>query len=253
MSADHDSDLDLSSNVAPAKRWLSWREAVVLLGVGAVLVLLLLPAVRSAPNGGARRTRCSNNLKQIALALHNYNHAYGAFPPAYTVDAQGNPLHSWRTLILPFLDEKPLYDSIDLSKPWNDPVNAAAFQTAVQVYHCPSAADVPEHHTTYLAVTGPNACFRPGEGRKLSEITDGLEQTLIVIEAPLNRAVPWMSPQDAEAGLVLSIGADSKLAHQGGHYGAFADGRVTYLSQQVSPTIRRALISIAGGETVGEF
>ena len=75
-----------------------------------------------------------NNLKQIALALLNYEQAHHALPPAYTVDAQGRPLHSWRTLILPYLDQESLYQTIDLSKPWNDPANAKALETSLPFF-----------------------------------------------------------------------------------------------------------------------
>src|SRR5204863_3233790 len=78
-----------------------------ILGIGAVLIALLLPPV-SRGREGARRSQCKNNLKQIALALRQYEAEYHALPPAYTVDADGKPLHSWRTLILPYLDQVPL-------------------------------------------------------------------------------------------------------------------------------------------------
>src|SRR5262245_49759347 len=100
-------------------------EILVVLAFLALLVALLLPLSRSA-RPAARRAQCTNNLKQIALALHDYEQEHGALPPAYTVDAAGRPLHSWRTLILPYLEQEKLYQSIDLSKPWNDPANAQA-------------------------------------------------------------------------------------------------------------------------------
>src|SRR5918997_1599426 len=94
-----------------------------------------IPKRSSRPAG--RRIRCLNNLKQIVLALHNYEQAHKALPPAYTVDATGRPLHSWRTLILPYLEQEPLYRAIDLSKPWNDPANARALETTLLVFGCP--------------------------------------------------------------------------------------------------------------------
>src|SRR4029453_12945484 len=71
-------------------------------------VALLLPAVQQAREA-ARRTQCKNNLKQIGLALHNYADVYGSFPPAYIADETDKPMHSWRVLILPFLDQDQLY------------------------------------------------------------------------------------------------------------------------------------------------
>jgi type II secretory pathway pseudopilin PulG len=104
--------------------------AIIACSIIAFLFALMLPAGRvSRP--AARRTQCKNNLKQVALALHNYADDHHALPPAYTVDAKGRPLHSWRTLILPYLDEQALYDSIDLSKPWDDPKNADAHEASL--------------------------------------------------------------------------------------------------------------------------
>ncbi|MEZ6081865.1 MAG: DUF1559 domain-containing protein [Pirellulaceae bacterium] len=111
----------------------SAKLAVIVIVV--LLIGLLLPATRAA-RPAAYRMQCSNNLKQIALALRNYETSYHAFPPAATFDSSGNPLHSWRTLILPFLEQNALYDSIDLSKPWDDPANAKAYASSVPVYHC---------------------------------------------------------------------------------------------------------------------
>jgi hypothetical protein len=221
------------------------------LGIVAVLVALLLPAVRRAPEAG-RRSQCKSNLKMIGLALHNYHEDYDAFPPAYTVDAQGKPLHSWRTLILPYLDQRPLYEKIDLSKPWNAPENSEAFQTRVAIYSCPST-NLPRNHTTYLASAGPSACFHDSESRRFSDITDGASNTLMVIEVPLDRSVPWMSPQDADEQLILSIGAKSKLGHEGGIQAALCDGAVRFINHSLPIETRRALISIAGGDKVGEF
>jgi len=224
---------------------------LLLLGTGAVLIALLLPSVhrgREAP----RRSQCKNNLKQIALALHNYESDFHSLPPAYTVDVDGRPLHSWRTLILPYVDQLPLYNRIDLSKPWDDPANSDAFKTSVPVFDCPSDR-YPKGHTTYLAIVAANGCFRPAKPRLLSEIADGCSETLMVIEAPSDRSVPWMSPQDADESLVMGIGSESKLAHAGGSHAAMCDGTVRFLSSSLPAATRRAVISIAGGDRVGDF
>ena len=236
----------------PKKKWLmGCFAAFTVLGIGAVLIALMLPAVTRSREP-ARRTQCKNNLKQIALALHNYEADYHALPPAYTVDAYGNALHSWRTLILPYLEQQALYNRIDLSKPWDDPVNVAACENAVPVYHCPSDSG-PQNHTTYLAIVAPGGCFRLIEPRLLSEIKDGSSNTLMVIEVPSDRSVPWMSPQDADEPLVMSIGPESKTAHLGGIQAALCDGSIRFLSATLPPATRRALITVAGGEQVSDF
>jgi prepilin-type N-terminal cleavage/methylation domain-containing protein len=142
-----------------APRAFTILELIVVLGILGLLVALLLPVTRNAREP-ARRTQCKNHLKQIALAMHNYNDEHGVFPPAYLVDAEGQRLHSWRTLLLPYLDQKSLYEQIDLTKPWNDPVNAKAYAANPYGYDCPSA-DMPVNHTTYMAVLADNSCLQP--------------------------------------------------------------------------------------------
>ena len=226
-------------------------QVLCTLGIIVVVIALLLPAYRSAKLA-ARRAWCTNNLKQIVLALHNYEEMYEVLPPAHTVDAQGRPLHSWRTLILPYLEQEALYRTIDLSKPWNDPANAKALETEVSVFRCPEAvaeAVGPKNTTTYLAVVGPGACFLPKEPRRLADITDGTSNTLAVIEAGEANAVPWMMPVDADEAVVLSTGPKTKLHHAGGTNAGFVDGSVRFLKTSIPANVRRALVSISGNDT----
>lgn len=213
------------------------------IGLILIAIALLLPPVTRGSRPAARRTQCKSNLRQIGLALHNYVDVYGTFPPAYTVDEYGNPLHSWRTLILPYLDQPTLYDKIDLSKPWDDPVNSELGKQ-VYAYQCAEFKG-PSIHTTYMAVVGSNALFN-ATPRSIAEITDGTSNTLMVIEVDADHAVPWMSPQDADAALVLSLGSSKKPPHVGGMHAALADGTVRFLSAKTSKEVLQALISIDG-------
>ena len=221
-------------------------EIVVGLGVVGLVIALLAPVYRGS-GPAARRAQCINNLKQIALALHNYEQAHKALPPAYTVDAKGRPLHSWRTLILPYLEQESLYQTIDLSKPWNDPANARAFDAAPLVFRCPESVE-PRNTTTYLAIVAPNGCFLPTRSRRLAEITDAHESTLMVIEAGQENAVPWMAPIDAGVPLVMSLGRTWKLHHSGGTDACFVGSNVAFLKATTPAKVRRALISIAGND-----
>jgi len=223
-------------------RWLV--ELLTVVAIIGILVALLLPSVRTAREP-ARRVQCSNNLKNIALALRNYESAYDSLPPASTVDADGKPLHSWRTLILPYLEQKSLYEKIDLSKPWDDPANQEACETTPDVYHCPSAA-CPPNHTTYFAIVAPGGCFRPTEPRKLSEITDDPDLTLMVLEGDSEHAVPWMSPTDTDEQWILNLAAVARLPHPGGTQAVCVGGNVRFLSSSLEPAKLRALISIDG-------
>ena len=235
------------------RKWPRVTFLRMLLGLTIVFVLvaLLFPARRGSREA-ARRTQCKNNLKMIALALHNYESVYHALPPAYTVDADGKPLHSWRTLILPFVEQLDRYKSIDLTKPWDDPANADALKTVPYVYRCPGVA-LPPNFTSYLGIVGSNACFHPTAPRAFSEITDGTTETLMVIEVAQEHAVHWMAPHDASEEMVLNFGNDGKLAHIGGTQAALADGSVRFLSENLNTETLRALISIAGNDRVGEY
>jgi prepilin-type processing-associated H-X9-DG protein len=113
----------------------------------------------------------------------------------------------------------------------------------------PSASD-PINDTSYLAIVAPNSCLRPGEPRRLSDITDGASETLMVVEVDSEHAVPWMSPNDADLPLVMGLGPNSKLAHAGGVNAAFVDGGVQFLDADMPAAQRRALISIAGNDKV---
>ena len=211
-----------------------------------LLIALLLPAYDSA-RSDARRAQCANNLKQIASALNEYESTYNALPPAYTVSADGKPLHSWRTLILPYMEQRSLYETIDLSKPWNDPANAKAYATEISQFRCPERK-LPASNTTYLSIVAPNGCFLPDKPRQVSEITDDRGLTLMVIEADADHAVHWMAPIDADESLVMGVSRKSKLNHAYGTNALFVDGSVRFMKADFPAAQRRAMISIAGND-----
>ncbi len=224
---------------------------MVILAILILIALFLPPVTRSRE--AARRSQCRNNLKQIGLALHNYHDVYGTFPPAYTVDADGEPLHSWRTLLLPYIDQKPLYDRIDLSKPWDDPVNEEVFKTRVQGYACPSNS-IPLEKTTYLAVVTTQSALRVESSCAIRDIKDGTSNTLLVIEVDQDHAVPWMAPQDADVTIVTAfLEGKSKHTHTGGGHALLADGTVRFLSQNIDRRILIGLTTADGGEEIGDF
>jgi prepilin-type N-terminal cleavage/methylation domain-containing protein len=117
-------------------------ELLVVIAVVGILTALLLPAVQGARDA-ARRTECVNNLKQLGVALHTYDGAYRVFPPGYVsnFDASGNdtgPGWGWSALLLPQIEQKPLFDSANFSLPIEDSSNQTSRPTRIAVYLCPS-------------------------------------------------------------------------------------------------------------------
>lgn len=221
------------------------------LGCGGILVALLLPAVQAAREA-ARRMQCSNNLKQIALAMHNYHDTYKAFPPAYTVDENGNPLHSWRTLILPFIEQSALYTQIHLNEPWNSEHNRQFSTVVVPVFCCPSEGEM-SPNTCYMAIVGAGTLLEGATPVKIADVTDGTSNTLMVVEV-CNSGVPWMSPTDLSLdSMQMKINGgptEIRSRHPGGANVAMTDGSVRYISNTVPPETLRALITRNDGTAV---
>ncbi|MEZ6137108.1 MAG: DUF1559 domain-containing protein [Pirellulaceae bacterium] len=235
----------------PKKRSFTLVELLVVFGIIGILIALLIPARRTA-RPAARRMSCSNNLKQIALGLHNYESKFGCLPPAYTTDAEGNRLHSWRTLILPFVDQSVLYETIDLTKAWDAPANVDARNARVGIYQCPELSSKmwDERKTTYFALVGEDACLHPTRGRTFAEVSDGLPNTIMIIETNEAQAVHWMNPYDADDTMFQALTSKDNMPHSGGFQAAFADGSVHFFNGDLLAAERTALTTIAAGDSL---
>jgi prepilin-type processing-associated H-X9-DG protein len=218
------------------------RDVLIVFGIIAMLMALILPLIQKNNTSTPQPRECKRNLRQISMALHHYAVAnHGEFPPACTVDSAGRPLHSWRTLILPYLERRDIYERIDLTKPWNHPANSAIFSVPVRTFQCPSS-DTPTNRTTYLAVVTPNSFLRATESRHIGKGEGNWGSAIMVIDVDASQAVPWMSPQDADEQMVLET---ANPAHPDGTNVAFVDGSINVLHNASSATERRELISIS--------
>ena len=190
----------------------------------------------------ARRLQCNNDMRQIALALRNYRQANGCFPPAYIADKNGKPMHSWRVLILPYLDEQALYKLYNFNEPWDGPNNKKLLASRPYGYSCPSDMDAYTRRatcTSYVAVVGPKAAWPGKEPKKL---TGDLSQTIMLVES-CNTDIQWTEPKDVslDAFLAGTPGCatisskhppDSEFFHYtplAGANVALADGSVVFL------------------------
>ncbi|MBX3420827.1 MAG: DUF1559 domain-containing protein [Pirellulaceae bacterium] len=254
MSSDRQSDSQLPPQpLNPIAAGRSSGNNVVLIvslvAVGALVLCgcglgLLIPAYVEAN----RRLSCANNLKQIGIALHNYVSIHGEFPPAYSVDENGRPLHSWRTLILPYMEQNSVYTQIDLSKPWDDPVNQRFHSLQISAYSCPTTQIGQRGLTCYQVVVHPQALLIGGESRSLNEVTDGISNTLAVIESSEVDAVPWMAPQDLP--LQNYLNSAGRSHHSGGRQLLLGDGAVRFVANSVDENTLNALVTCNGDEPV---
>lgn len=239
--------------------WRSGRvtvvESFVIVTLLYVLIALLLPAV-STPQGAARRSICGYNLKQVLLALHNYHDVYGSFPPACIVDDEGRPMHSWRVLLLPFLEQQALYDKYCFDEPWNGPNNGALAGVILSVYNCPSDPSSPSSNTSYVLVTGKEAIWFEDRAPALSDIRDGTSSTIAVVEVA-NSGILWMEPRDldikeAMRGVNAPVGMCIRSAHRQGAQVGLADGAVHFLGDEISAKTLRALLTADGEDMPGQ-
>jgi prepilin-type N-terminal cleavage/methylation domain-containing protein len=230
---------------------LTLIELLVVIAILGLLAALLMPATRGTRET-ARRLQCGENLRQLSIALHHYHKTYESFPPAVTTNSSGRPLHSWRTQMLPFFDQRSLYELMDLSQPWDAPVNIAPAGTAVLGLRCPSA-QLTKEQTTYAGIVGPHACLLPSDYRRIKDITDGAARTLMAVDVAGQAAIPWSAPQDGGGDFFLTCDSGTDFQHPSAVQALFADGWVKLFSVELDDAVRQALITADGGETIGEF
>lgn len=151
------------------RRGFTLIELLVVIAIIAVLIALLLPAVQQAREA-ARRSQCRSNLKQIALALHNYIEMTGGVLPrgSWNIDAlnccctySGHTVH---TMLLPFVDQTNVYNLIDFKQAFSAAANATAAKAEIPVYKCPSQMGVPDNYPQYGSHNYPAAGSSHGYG-----------------------------------------------------------------------------------------
>ncbi len=241
------------------KRILAWSmQAVGLLAAVAVVFslssYLLWPTFQGLK---MRRDRVAslNNLQRIAEALNAYAIQYGSYPPPIVSDASGKPLYSWRVLILEQLGESYLAGNFHHDLAWDAAENVSLLS------QCPSVFMSPTFNRTqvaasanYALITGNSTLFPSSGPLSFSQVTDGRDRTLLVVEVDTTGG-EWSQPWDIDiAKLNTKIGIGGRNSIGGNHVGgaaiAFADGTPGWLPEGLSPALLRGLISPSGGEQI---
>jgi prepilin-type N-terminal cleavage/methylation domain-containing protein/prepilin-type processing-associated H-X9-DG protein len=214
---------------AARKPWRGFTlvELLVVIAIIGTLVGLLLPAVQGAREAG-RRTQCTNNVKQMGLALTNYESSKRRFPPGndnFSDDDVRSPprYHAWSSFILPFLEQANLAASIDYKKEWNAPGgNDTASDMVLGVYVCPSGITSFPGKQDYGGVMGSAV---PLTGKSVSPDWDHsgiLYGTDDMIEASVKKVHRFRQPAEAHAitdglstTLLVAEGVDRSHAERG--------------------------------------
>lgn len=211
-----------------------------------MLIGLTLPAVQSA-RMAARRTQSTNNLKQLALAMHNYHAAHKTFPAAVMTADDGTTKYSWRVALLPFLKEKALYDAYNFTEPWDSPNNLKVHDAMPNAFRHPGE-NAGVTASSYYAIIGEKTAWGDGDtGIRIRDFTDGTSNTALIVEA--KRAIPWTKPQDIEYSAdkdVPALGGNEPT----GYSVALCDGSVRYFAKKINGKTLRAMITRNGGEVI---
>jgi prepilin-type N-terminal cleavage/methylation domain-containing protein/prepilin-type processing-associated H-X9-DG protein len=297
---------------APPHRFRGFTliELLVVIAIIAILIGLLLPAVQKVREAAARAA-CSNNLKQLGLALHNYHDAHSGFPPGQTDSPKK---HIWAAYVLPYIEQDNLYRGYRFDVHWYEAPNQPLVTIQLKVMQCPSAqpnrtetkSDRPVG-VTWSAACGdygalgnvddalvtagfipgplppkPNAVLVVGASTRITDITDGTSQTVMVSEiagrpgyyvtgrkkitggAPVYGAgwADWDNGFQLHGASLDGLTSPGPCAinctnnkgfysfHTAGVNAVFADGSVQFLKEGLNIKVAAALVTRNGGEVI---
>ena len=183
------------------------------------------------------------------MAVVNYHDANGHYPPAFIADENGTPIHSWRVLLLPYLEKQELFDRYDFTQPWNSEANLRLAEEMPAVYAFHGSYEAGVVTTNYLAVVGENTVWPGSSYRKAGEVTDEQASTILIVEN-VGEEVHWMEPRDLHVDSMSYQVNHSKGV--GSKYLAPAvvmlDGSLRRLENELPDDVFWALLTVNGGE-----
>jgi len=222
-----------------------------------------------------------DHAKQLGLALRQCHEVRRRFPPAHSMRGDHPPV-SWRIHVLAYADLRYLYDRYDVDEPWDGPENSTLADCRPPVYWSDFGRGkrytregtlldaegrplLKDCETAFVAVTGPETAWFDPKGTRLRDVTDGPEDTIVLLEVP-NSGIHWMEPRDftwEDVAARMKPGAEPSLFTRrvveqtfltrkeiSGTHAVLADGGVIFLPANITPEQLRALITANGGEEI---
>ncbi len=201
----------------------------------------------------ARRTDGANRMRQLALAMLNFESATTAFPAQYSKNAEDEPLLSWRVHILPYIEENDLYEQFHLDEPWDSEHNKALIAQMPEAFMHPTARPE-EGKTVFVVAAGDDTAIPPAseagaKGIDIADITDGTSNTGLIFEVTAEKAVIWTKPEDLDWSGEDPVGALFD-GWDGGVNVAMADGSIRFFSQEKLREIFINLVKRNDGEVI---
>jgi prepilin-type processing-associated H-X9-DG protein len=216
---------------------MQWFKAIILLLIIASLIVSMI----LSPFGGgdiSLQSQCKVNLQIIGLALANYYNDFKSYPPAQVADDDGCPMHSWRVLILPYLENQSLYSAYNFQLRWNHNENASVRRSVIEFYTCPSdlRSTIP-NQTSYVGILGPSTAWS-FERQGIISSSASMPRIIQVAEV-VNSGIEWSEPRDLHTSQMTrrlndSVGQGIASYHPQGAHVLFADGHVRFLTEDLS-------------------
>lgn len=219
------------------------------------LAMGYIPAISTAQQAAGRQASM-NNLRQIALALHNFHDTYGGLPARASINDRGKELLSWRVYILPYIEQQALYEQFHLDEPWDSEHNRALIPLMPATFAKPGV-DPASGMTNYLGNATERGIFTKAEragqmptGLGFQNVLDGLSNTVMVVEVNDENQVIWTQPSDFD-GLGMDTLARLIGNWKQGFLAGFGDGSVQSLRNDLDEDTLRRLFTRDDGEAIG--